>query len=130
MRKLSVILMVAFPIIALAGSVSYDSGNPVVYKPAPCILFEGDAGKLCWGTGEMVFTGNAEKSAKVFFYYLKSYVDSYMQDPVEISKLLHKKAFVVVTKEQWDMMVKNEINYKRQIKIDQEEINKNRSSNK
>jgi len=47
---------------------------------------------------------------------------------IAISEKLNKLGFVVVSKEQWDMMIKNEINYKRQIKIDQEEINKNRSS--
>jgi hypothetical protein len=36
-------------------------------------------GELNWTTGELVFTGKAQESAKVFFDYLKPYVDEYIK---------------------------------------------------
>lgn len=39
-------------------------------------------GTLCWDTGELIFTGNADEAAKIFFDYLKSYVDIYIKENI------------------------------------------------
>ena len=39
---------------------------------------EREIGRLSWETGELVFTGDADESAKIFFDHLKGYVDGYI----------------------------------------------------
>lgn len=36
-------------------------------------------GTLDWSTGEMRFTGNISESAKIFFGFLKPYIDDYIK---------------------------------------------------
>ena len=40
---------------------------------------EGEIGKLDWSSGTLKFTGKADESAKVFFDFLKEYVDKYIE---------------------------------------------------
>jgi len=37
-----------------------------------------EIGKLSWGDGELKFEGKAKTSAWIFFGYLKSYIDGYI----------------------------------------------------
>ena len=60
------------------------------YKPSYNMSFCGDSGKevglLNWDTGKLMFHGDAEKSAKVFFDFLKPYVDEYIRNKLEEEK--------------------------------------------
>ncbi len=50
-------------------------------KPNYNMTFQMDGqqiGCMEWNDGVMKFTGNAEESAKVFFEYLKQFMDDYM----------------------------------------------------
>ena len=37
-----------------------------------------EVGRLSWNDGVMVFTGDADESAKIFFDYLKEHIDNYI----------------------------------------------------
>ena len=41
---------------------------------------DGDVGKISWDGGVFEFTGKADESAKVFFDFLKQYVDAYLHN--------------------------------------------------
>ena len=44
------------------------------------MIFGNGVGKLSWGSGTMKFEGDVDESAKIFFEYLKSYVDEYINN--------------------------------------------------
>ena len=45
----------------------------------------GTIGTLDWSSGKLVFEGNADESAKIFFEYLKTYIDSYIDQEIKRS---------------------------------------------
>lgn len=48
---------------------------------------EKEIGRLEWGSGKFHFIGEADQSAKVFLdYFLKPYVDQYIEDELERRK--------------------------------------------
>ena len=54
-------------------------------KPEHNIVFSDtnngkEVGRLSWDKGKFQFEGNADKSAKIFFDYLKGYVDLYLEE--------------------------------------------------
>ena len=56
------------------------------YKGHTRMMFEIEGktvGVLDWGSGELVFTGDADVTAKRFFEFLKGYVDGYIGDARE-----------------------------------------------
>jgi len=54
---------------------SYTSTNIVVF----CSDDGEEVGKLNWSTGELKFSGNADESAKLFFNFLKNYINEYIR---------------------------------------------------
>lgn len=64
-------------------SIDIDAGIELLrITPPHKFIFVGDAGEdigyLSWESGQLSFNGNIEESAKVFFEFLKSYVDEYI----------------------------------------------------
>ena len=59
-------------------------------KPYHTLSFHGDndkeIGLLNWDTGKLAFHGDAKKSAKIFFDFLKPYVDEYIKGQNEKTK--------------------------------------------
>ena len=41
-----------------------------VFSPPTSITFGDNVGRISWETGELVFTGNIDESAKIFFEYV------------------------------------------------------------
>ena len=39
-----------------------------------------EVGRLSWNKGKFEFEGDMDESARIFFDYLKGYVDSYLQE--------------------------------------------------
>ena len=65
-----------------------DKGNLSIanLQPSYTMTFHDDKGEIGgfdWGDGELKFTGKAEESAKVFFDFLKPYVDIYIREQLE-----------------------------------------------
>ncbi len=59
-----------------------DPGGSVMViqqAPATALVIGDNIGRMSWMTGELVFEGKADESAKIFFEFLKPYVDSYIQ---------------------------------------------------
>lgn len=59
-------------------SANEESQEIVTFDSIYSISFENEnetVGELTWDTGVMIFTGDADESAKVFFDYIKIYID-------------------------------------------------------
>ena len=89
---LVLVLLLGLVSFCFAG-VIYDAGtatmNDEEFKgfsigaPTAFIIWGGDkeVGRLEWKTGKLIFTGDAEESAKVFFnQFLKPMVDAYIEE--------------------------------------------------
>ena len=65
------------------------------YTPSTAIVFGENVGKISWDNGVMVFEGNAEVSADLFFaYVLKPMIDEYIKSEMEKEKDFHKKEWI------------------------------------
>lgn len=52
-------------------------------KPEHNIVFidnDNEVGCLNWDTGKLEFKGNMDESAKIFFNFLKGYIDNYLRE--------------------------------------------------
>jgi hypothetical protein len=65
----------------------FDGSESIRFTPSATIVFgDGDieVGKLYFGSGRLVFYGNAAESAKIFFeHYLKPMVDGYIEEKLD-----------------------------------------------
>jgi len=58
----------------------------IPFKPVDSIIFGDDVGRLSWADGKMSFEGDTYESARLFFEYLKGYIDSYIDSEMEKGK--------------------------------------------
>lgn len=54
----------------------WDSAK-LTWTPCNSLVFGNGVGKLTWESGKCVFEGDAEESAKIFFNYVCSLIDTY-----------------------------------------------------
>ena len=72
-----------------------DSSILMKYVPSTAIVFGENIGKISWDNGVMIFEGNAEVSADLFFaYVLKPMIDEYIKSEMEKEKDFHKKEWI------------------------------------
>ena len=60
------------PKISVGDFIVYDGSGEflTVFSPPTSITFGDNVGRISWETGELVFTGNIDESAKIFFEYV------------------------------------------------------------
>jgi len=75
-------------------------GDIVNYEPATAIIFGDNVGKISWDNGVMVFEGDAEESAEIFFEFLKPMIDGYIEE--ELSKISSESKDIVNNILIWD----------------------------
>jgi hypothetical protein len=63
-----------------------NSGGTLIEIGPFCEFSFCNIGKLSWNNGYMEFEGEAAESAKVFFDFLKPYIDNYINDELDKNK--------------------------------------------
>ena len=67
----------------------------IPYDQPTSITFGDNVGRLSWEDGKMSFEGDTHESAKLFFEYLKGYIDSYIDSELKSESGLEFR--------QWDL---------------------------